>query len=358
MGYFPNRYPFLKSLPLYTFYEKLENRHEKEIEDPSHCNEIAEVDDCAYPVCAKVVNTLDSLGNNITVLDKESDDGDDSNRACLYLNEWLDNNIRIYGCNHTKVDLIYDKLNEKMGKLKLKNNCNFEKSKYINNDLNYVSAKKKLYYFSENLYWIYKKKLGKQKEEKQLFEKYLRDCSATYNSQLKNDFCKTHRLYESELDDFKKQYTETSSFLQSCYPEIDITPLHHYDKSETKCVGEKIYNESEEKPEDMFRYIQTKKINTEDQDAKQMEGDAYNKFDILSKGVVPFIGFSFVIFIILFILYKFTPYGLWMRRRLSKKNMMSDNIDLLNTQSLMEHNPEYEELNSDAAHINIAYYNV
>lgn len=283
----------------------MENRHGSEIGNSNHCNEIMEVDERAYSVCVKVVNTLNSLGRNIIVLDKESDDGmNDSNRACLYLNEWLDNNIRIYGCDPTNIDLLYSKLNEKMGHLNLENKCNFEKSTYMNNDLHYVSAKKKLYYFSENLYWVNKKKLGEKKEEKKLFEEYLRDCSMNYNSLLRRDFCKTPRLYESELEDFKKQFTETSSYLQSCYPGMDIRPLHYYNKSETKCLDGNIYNESEEEPENMFGYLQTKQIYTDDEDVKQMDGDAYNKIDILSKGVVPFIGFSFVIFMILFILYK------------------------------------------------------
>ncbi|GAB69531.1 CYIR protein, partial [Plasmodium cynomolgi strain B] len=351
-----NNVDVLKQLSSYQIFIELNNDDDINNYD-SYCKNIDSTGSNTLDVkklCQKIVRNLRIM---YKILEKEK-----RNECCLYFNYWLHDQIKsIFGAN-------LEKSNYKNHALKL-----LELQFRINNELRrhdcYYNFNDKLDEWEEIMHLLYYFKnyktiasnapsdQGKHEQYckyftkiKELFEKHINDCCACFINPSKYclNYCPKYFKCEEEY------YPINLIVKLGCAGEIPTESAETLFKSVTVdykayLLSNKSNNPKKSKSIESSKTIEPNEKYTSPKDIfHEIMSDPFNLFGM---GGLSFVGIS----LLFFVLYKFTPMGLWLNKKSVRQQKFNQSVHNKNMQPALVYNSEPQNMNPRNERIRIAY---
>ncbi|SBS82205.1 PIR Superfamily Protein [Plasmodium ovale curtisi] len=337
------RYPFLRNLPSYKFYEQL--NEDGVTSYYSYCTAILS----AYPDNSDIINLCGKLIRNLKKLYTWNNKDIPPNERCSYLNYWIYfqmiNNHKLHEPtsiydSHIIIYLIYDwdrfiyTLTDNYKcvheRYRISSNEFLEKKKLHDDNKNYKSIKdivnsgkndQNYDYFSyitenENLHGILKE-----------------ECKCTNNTK----FCVEFHKYNRDNKKDKLCSLECNSEISSSVPNTKVNSV---------CPLPEPVLQSSLEPMSQEREGETGAFTG----SMEVQDDTSSSPTSSSTLTISLLTSIIGIFPLLYISYKFTPFGPWLRRRISNKKIISDYTDNESNEKL-QHSPDRMLATKNASYI-------
>lgn len=175
--------------------------------------------DVLIELCQKAENILKSLEGSFIDGSKHSN----KERYCNYFKYWLNfkaKKIDFENYSHNyNYSMLYRSITTHNLTLGDKYTCdNITDIGFDKNEFDEIS--KKLFYITENLYWI-KNKYGMiENPDSSSLYKYLVYCTDFYNKIICENKCEENARYKSNIEEFHGKFYKTSKYLYQLHPEI------------------------------------------------------------------------------------------------------------------------------------------
>ncbi|SBS91443.1 PIR Superfamily Protein [Plasmodium ovale curtisi] len=337
------KYPFLKQLPLCNIHKSFEN-HNGKVKQYSLCDTLIEKQKDNFSVikslCIIAEDILDELKTKLNSPEKN-----DVHKNCEYLKLWLNDRTKHINRPCDNVENLYTTLNLFIENLSLSNECQNISDFVV--DQNKSNTKKELYFHTENLYWIKNKFKTVQVDDKFIYNKYLGECCRFYSNIVNDKYCNNEALCNLELINFREHFNETRTFLSDNEIPISVDKINVIHNP--ICPSE---NGDVRAPIESPGYASVMGDLPSDEDF-DTESDDNSSTKIGTVIVFPVIATIMGILLILLFLYKFTPFGPRLYRRIRGKSKILDN---LNEQIIgLFHNSRHHR-NSLSNDFNIQYH--
>ncbi|SCA81851.1 Plasmodium vivax Vir protein, putative [Plasmodium vivax] len=320
-----DKYDFVYDLPSCGFYSSLKVDNTHRSSPNQYCKSIQEgkhPDNCnLQSICINMENTLSQFGYEQCIKFLRN-----NNKCCDYLNYFIYSYIKSNDpCED--LDNLYAQLNKaKNVYFKSYSSCNIKKF-----DLNKEDFKKKkeLYFHGDILYWIKEPDVFIKIDKTESFDKYLKKCYDIYTNIVQNYDCKSDKAFGSDLRVFRENFNTAMDYLKSKDIYISTYELKAPERSE--CALDNQTREGDD-------------MDTDTQDA------TLNTRNIIriSTGITG--GMS----LLLFSLYKFTPFRYWLRRGSLRNKISQYNAEEKNHELFLNHSG-YEHSNPNEIAYNVGY---
>ncbi|SBS80903.1 PIR Superfamily Protein [Plasmodium ovale curtisi] len=336
------RHPFLKELPLCKIYKSFES-YNKMVKPYSLCDSLIDKRKDKFSDINTICKTADVLLESL----KSTSSGSDLNdvpKSCEYLKYWINDRTKHINRPCDNVENLYTTLNMFINTLSLSKECPNISDFVV--DRNKFNTKKELYFHTENLYWIKNKFSTVHVEDKSIYNIYIGECCKFYSKTINDKYCNNEPLCTIELIKFREMFNETRTFLLDNGISISVDEINAFNNP--SCPSEhdavKIYSGS-------ARYSTVMGDSHSGDDYDDESDDNSSEIDTVI--FFPIIATIMGILLILLFLYKFTPFGPWLYRRIRERSKILDN---LNKQSIgLFRNSKYHR-NSLSTDVNIQYH--
>ncbi|SBT85017.1 PIR protein [Plasmodium ovale] len=294
------------------------------------------------------INTICKTADVLLKSLKSTSSGSDLNdvpKSCEYLKYWLNDRTKHINRPCDNVENLYTTLNMFINTLSLSKECPNISDFVV--DRNKFNTKKELYFHTENLYWIKNKFSTVHVEDKSIYNRYIGECCKFYSKTINDKYCNNEAWCTLELINFREQFNETRTFLSENGIPISVDKINLIDNpicpSENGDVRASIRSPG-------YDSVMGDLPSDVDFDT---ESDDNSSTKIGTVIVFPVIATIMGILLILLFLYKFTPFGPWLYRRIRERSKILDN---LNKQSIgLFRNSKYHR-NSLSTNVNIQYH--
>ncbi|SBT58604.1 PIR Superfamily Protein [Plasmodium ovale wallikeri] len=326
-----DRYPFLRNLPSYKFYEKLN----EEYDEDSYREDIY-YEDCKrilpqYPDSGSILNLCGKLVRNIRKLYAWTNNDIHKSERCTYLNYWIYNEVinnhgisenYIYNSNFILyLFYVWDTIDEKLShtdkcaqeKYLIRSNEFLEEKKSYDDNQNYKSIKDIVNSGKNdqnNDYFSY------ITENENLHRVLKEECKCTNNTK----FCVEFHKYNRDNKKDKLCSLECNSEMSSV-PNTELNSVCPLPESVLQSLPEQMSQEKESETGTFTGSMEVK---------DDISSSSTSSSTITISLLTSIIG----IFPLLYISYKFTPFGPWLRRRISNKKIISGYTDNESNQNL------------------------
>ncbi|SBT33386.1 PIR Superfamily Protein [Plasmodium ovale wallikeri] len=322
----------LKQLPLYHFYDVLNNENDYVDSGTDSCAGYATNSLNKYSqfihLC-KVLHYKRSKFPNII----EQCDNVPKTKRCEYMTYWLRNKIEDIDPNfptnsmlHVMFSMIFTSI--------FGNDCVYDKNKFSNVDF---PLRKKYFDYTENLQSI--NDLGRKFTDLNdyFYCEYIADGIKAYNEVIEHDSCnRASCTYFKELENFKNKFKSLQSSLnEKCGNNLPCLKKNK-EEYEHPCTSKRVSFKSTEPT-----YMGLSGLPDSEQGVS---------VSTIITPVISLFGISFI----LFILYKFTPFGSLLRRHIMKEKNFYDNVDEETDNRL--HNSQFCHQDSDKRLYTIQYH--
>ncbi|CAI7723969.1 Plasmodium vivax Vir protein, putative [Plasmodium vivax] len=345
-------YVFLRELPLFKFYNELNITSTTPKINHDQCKNLTRHHDL-YKICNQLGDILGNIKEINKLANVDVDNNNNNNRSCKYLNYLIREEIEKEKCDPNTLPSLYEALNTYNGSFE-NYKCNFEPNTNPDPDTDIAEKSKKLYYYTEYLYWITQKYNNIIKSNETDYYHFLNACVFYYNKLLQHDTCKENQKHKNELNDFKETYIEALENIKKIYPNITPKPMQDSEEAKESCTNNR--EKSQESDEEGFILFQSLTSNSRTRRPPPTLSDSVaihqNSIPQDSQGstigkATPIICSTVAISMFSFILHKFTPLGTYLRRnKLIDRNRMDekqdDNYKLLSDASQIPHNIAYQ----------------
>ncbi|SCA59809.1 VIR protein [Plasmodium vivax] len=343
---------FLKELPLFKFYVKLESISTTPYKDHDECKSLNGFNEL-QKICYKLGDILGEITEISKLVDVDNNKNND--RSCQYLNYLIQEEIEKEKekCDPNTLPSLYKALNKYKGSYG-DYKCKFEQSN--NTDTDIAKTSKNMYYYAEYLYWIIKEFKNIQDTKENIFSQFLNTSIRPYNKLLQHDTCNKPQKYKTQLEEFKNKYNEALEYIKKIYPVIITKPMNNYEEAKKTCGTDS--EKTDELYPDLFKYFSTASSDLRAHPISQplalsasgdilLDGTPQDSQGSTLGTATPIICSAVAISMFSFILHKFTPLGTYLRRnKLIDRNRMDekqdDNYKLLSNASEIPHNIAYQ----------------
>ncbi|SBT55104.1 PIR Superfamily Protein [Plasmodium ovale wallikeri] len=203
------KYPFLNNLPLYLKYNMFYEYYVTETTAPSLCDSYLEQDSPYASNILSLCKKTDSVLQAISSIN--TNNLDNARTYCKCLSYLLYYELNKFKAKDYEIKELYDSLDDIKKIYNLNNeNCNLVNFKI---DSKIFSNKKELYFHSEILKFIKIKNNELNHNEKELYKKYLDECTRFYSKIRSDDICKNIEIYGQELKEFVDTFNATIKIL-------------------------------------------------------------------------------------------------------------------------------------------------
>ncbi|CAI7724018.1 PIR protein [Plasmodium vivax] len=331
-------YDFIWDLPSYGFYSKLVLTNSERRNSSNYCRSIPNVNhpiNCnLHSICLNIENFMSKLKNESCkkLLGYNS-------KCCEYLMYFIYSYIKSSDSCGDLTNL-YEQVNEaKNNNFKVDSSCIIENFDISKEDF---EKKKDLYLHGENLYWIKKEDVFTIINKKEPFEKYLKKCYEIYTGIVQNYNCKGNNIFKSDLSIFQEKFNDARDYLLG--KGIVILPNKLEAPGSIKCTS----NNPRGEEADMATQAPSPYV---DADRGTGQGDMVTGAEGANLGTKNIIristGVTGGMSLLLFSLYKFTPFRYWLRRgslrnKISQYNAEDKNHELFLNHSGYEHSSPNE----------------
>ncbi|CAI7718385.1 PIR protein [Plasmodium vivax] len=256
-------------------------------------------------------------------------------KECEFLNYWIYFMIK----NHLQCDnikLLYEQLNTlKSQYIPTDHSCNIQSFEI---DEKIFFTKKTLFFHAEILYWIKHGYKGVNKSEKDLYNKFLKDCFDIY----KENICSTtekKQSYNDELTKFKTNFNDAINFLKG--EGVSISQEEIPSDNNLICQHESAPNKA------VVEAVASRDTGMVVTDINE---DAPNPDTPSKVGTVGATLAGSSIFLLM--MYKYTPLGTWVSTKILGRNKLMENMKKNNYELLLNDVGNHEaSLNDPMYHI-------
>ncbi|SCA48181.1 PIR protein [Plasmodium ovale] len=342
------QYEFLKNLPPHKFYEILNEDRDAE----SYYSE-CQIISSAYPNNDDILKLCGKLMRNINKLYKWTNEHILHSERCIYLNYWIyyeaTNNREILEGSIYDSDVItylfypWNTFNNRVSKdniciqekYRIKRDEFLMKKKSYDDLQNYKSIKdivNKRTSDKNNDYFSY------ITENEYLYSEIQNECSCTDSS----DFCIEFHKYNRDND--KKQFCslECDSEMTSFFPSTKVNRVCPLPQPALQPLPEPLHQQRESETGGF-----TGSMDVRD----DISSPSISTYTLTISLLTSIIG----ICPLLYISYKFTPFGPWLRRRISHKKIISDYADDESNENML-YSSETMHITSKDASYNITHH--
>ncbi|SBT59544.1 PIR Superfamily Protein [Plasmodium ovale wallikeri] len=321
----------IKELPLNKFYAALDNDNHTNY-TPKLCSGLqqssSEDKDSFFDLCKKLEFKLNNFLNI-----KEQCNGIPDEQVCEYFNYWLGNEINEIDPNSNNVSAIEFACNLSYTAL-AKQECSYSAGKFKNKDFLNM---KNFFHYTENLEAIYKIPHEFTILNDTFYCDYINDSVKKYNDIIKNGSCQNiNCTYYNELIRFKEKF------------------IAYYVSLNKKCSGTiKCIRKSKEEFESLCAPLPGSSAQHNQTYSQLPETPGDNSMSIPNVIIAVVCTILLIGFFFLF-LYKFSPFGSWLRPKIGRKKRILDDIEDNEDEYL--NNSVDININSNNNRYNITYH--
>ncbi|SBT56630.1 PIR Superfamily Protein [Plasmodium ovale wallikeri] len=272
----------------------------------------------------------------------ETDDIRDT--FCSYINYMLYSQIHKIDRPSNNISNYYTALNKYNSYINPYNGCVSINDLSINKDD--FQKKIDLFIHSENLYWIRENYNQVNTEDDTSFSNFLDEVASNYNSIIDNADCQKIAPYEKELRNLEREFSSTLEFLKERTKKINAETLKprkaqclHIDAIGNALIINRLGYDSS--TSGTARWSPSN---------DEVNGNNYSIYPF----AVSFVIIS-TILLTVFILYKFTPYGLLFSNKIKTMKKMLDNV-YLEGEKVSLHTSEEKSIGTYKEKYQLAYY--
>ncbi|SBT73733.1 Plasmodium vivax Vir protein, putative [Plasmodium ovale] len=314
-------YQFLRKLPVYTFYEEMNEDEQKSVQEKSMCKTYMITqesgNDVLMELCQKAENILKSLEDSFIDGSKHSN----KERYCNYFKYWLNFKAKQIGLENYSPNynynysMLYRSIMTYNLTLGDKYTC--DNITDIGSDKNeFDEISKKLFYITENLYWIRNKYDMIENPDLSSLYKFLVYSTDFYNKIICENKCEENARYKSILEEFHGEFDKTSKYLYQLHQEIKKeeleSPIQHKCKEQTLTLCN----------------LETRSVEWAKHGISDLDYYYGYEMGYDSTTIITTVAFSIIMmFFLLLFLYKFTPLGTSLRHYLQRKNKICNTFN-------------------------------
>ncbi|SBT01890.1 PIR Superfamily Protein [Plasmodium ovale curtisi] len=320
--------PSLKSEELFRFYNKFNNICNNEGDTDNGC-----IKDGIYDnVDATVKDFYKNTASNFKIINDSSSQyfhgmTSDSNKRCIYFKYWFYDEVITKKYNTTKVNNFFDWWTQTNQNVCA--NCECKLSKIRWDEIHNLKKMYDVILFYGKSDVMLSEKLEKLRDHK--YCKYIKDSYITYN------------IFQSRCSGETNAYCkEINDYIKNNIDDVKLTDLQC--NSEIKPIE---INQEEQELINGVLSINPLKQTGQDEASSDKQGT-------LSHTVIGIFGTAFGLFLLLLILYKFTPFGLWISPRIRNYKRMWNKITRKDCESLLDKSVS-QQIQSDNRRYNISY---
>ncbi|KMZ94044.1 hypothetical protein PVMG_02270 [Plasmodium vivax Mauritania I] len=317
---------FLNQLPLYQFFDKLISIPTTPNKKHDECESLNGYDEL-QKICNRLGNILDKITGISTLVDA---DNNKNNITCKYLDYFIQEEIEKEQCDSKNLPSLYEALNKYKDSY-LNYKCDFVQN--TNNDTTIYHTIKQVNFYAEYLYWLNQNYNNITNANKTDYYEFLNVCVLYYNRLLKHDTCIEINKYQTQLNEFKKEYDQALEAIKITHKDINPIPMHDENRAKESCSTDS--KKVQELESDVFTYFSTIPSGIRAQPISPRPALSNSGDTIQADAPEDSQGSTF------------TPLGTYLRRnKLIDRNRMDekqdDNYKLLSDASRIPHNIAYQ----------------
>ncbi|SBT73436.1 Plasmodium vivax Vir protein, putative [Plasmodium ovale] len=307
------KYPFLLGSPLYLIYLLFSRDYTAVHSDNPICNihikEDTSQESGIHSICLNLQKLLESLSDFIEseVLDYDV--------FCKYVSYFLHEKIKDISTRNN-LDGLYGALNYIIKYILNVSTCQITQFKNEEFD-----KKKELYFRSEILNWVQNNHNDIHYTE-DLCDKFIDESVQFYNKNVKDNYCKYKQYYKDELENFVNIFNKTKKILGRNGISISEKDLSLPQMS--TCSSQDHRNGLENTEAIVLPSVDQKESPVFHNPDESIQEDSTNSNRNITSTIL---GITSGMILIIFFLYKFTPFGAWLHDSILKKKRIRSYIE-------------------------------